>query len=118
VAAKKADKLAKVTEKKRKEDEAEAAKDTLAEVEIDESFIQRQEQQSCIHQQSDMCADSAGKSDDPDDGDDPEKFENLMDMDFSGDSDMSEADGERCELKTPTKEQGAPALTAAMVSFQ
>jgi hypothetical protein len=42
--AKKVDKAAKVTEKERKEVEAEVAKDKLAELEDDESFIQQQEQ--------------------------------------------------------------------------
>jgi antirestriction protein len=45
----KATKEAKAAEKQRKEAEAEAVKEKLAQMEADESFVQAQEQQRCIH---------------------------------------------------------------------
>lgn len=111
VAAKKADKAAKVAEKERKEAEADTAKDKLAEMEVDESFIEQQEQRRRIRRQSDM---GASRSNDLDDSE--EEFAGLMDADFS--SDTSETDSEPDgELATPTKKRGAAAATAATVGF-
>jgi hypothetical protein len=115
VAAKKADKAAKVAEKGRKEVEAETAKDKLAEMEVDESFIERQEQQGRVRRQSDM---GAGRSNNLDDLE--EEFANLMDLDFS--SDTSETDSETDgELETLTKKRGhgaaAQPATAATVGL-
>lgn len=101
VAAKKADKAAKVSEKKRKEVKAEAAKDTLAEVEADESFFQQQELRGRIRRQSDMVP---GGSDDVSGSE--EEFADLMDLVFS--SETSETEG---EPKTPEKKRGAAAAT-------
>ena len=87
VAATKADKAAKASSKKKKEEDADAAKEKLAEMEVDESFAQRQDRQRRIRRQSDMdvneCDDSDGTEED---------FADLMEMEFSGDEE--EADGE------------------------
>jgi hypothetical protein len=110
-AAKKADKGAKVTEKERKEVEAEAAKDKLAEIEENESFIQGQKQRGRIRRQSEM---GASRSNDLDNSE--EEFGDLMGLDFSSDASDSETNG---ELATPTKKQGhgAAAAAAPMVGF-
>lgn len=108
VAAKKADKAAKVINQRRKEDEAEVAKDMLVEMEVDESLIRQQEQLGRIRRQSDM---GDGRSTNGLD-DSEEEFANLLDMDFSSDTSEagSKSDG---EPRTPTKKQGAAAAAAA-----
>lgn len=112
VAAKKADKAAKVTEKERKEVEAEVAKDKLAELENDESFIQQQEQQGRIRRQSDMGAGSRGNNLD----DSEEEFVGLMDPNFGGNTSETDAEPD-AELALPTKKQGTAAAAAPMVGF-
>ena len=87
IAAVKADKAAKVACRKKKDTDADATKERLAEMEVDESFIQQQEKQQCIHLQSDM---GVNRHNDLDDAE--EEFSDLMDMDFSDDAE--EADSE------------------------
>jgi len=60
----KAAKAAKVSKKRQEESDAKAAKEKLAEMEVDESFAQREEVQQRIRQQSDIKKVEASKSDD------------------------------------------------------
>ena len=82
VAAKKADKAAKVAEKEKKEVETKVAKDKLAELEVDESFIEQQEHQGRIRRQSDMGVGRSNSLNDSDDSDSSDEFGGLVEMVF------------------------------------
>ena len=78
----KAAKEAKASSKRQKEIDAEAAKEKLAEMEVDKSFIQREEVQWYIHQQSDVKKLGANHSD----LDGSDKYAEFPDLSSVGDS--------------------------------
>jgi hypothetical protein len=85
----KAAKEAKAADKRRQAVEAEAAKERLAEMEIEESFVQAQEDKWRVRQRSDIEALNTGG--DKDDSED--EFAELSNMVSSCDSEESSAEG-------------------------
>jgi len=98
-----------VSSKRQQEADAETAKDTLAEVEVDESFAQRNETEQRIRRVSDIENEEA--SDDSDSHDESEEIHDLADIDLSGEDTEDAPDDD----KGPSQTQKPPKVCVVCV---
>ncbi len=98
----KADKKEKEARKQEKAAKADAAKDTLAEMEADESFVQMQECQHRVRRQSDMEATS-----DNGDNDSGNESVGLIDANSSGEDSKAESESSTNDSDKLSKKHNA-----------
>lgn len=106
VAKVKATKKAKAEEKEKQAAEAEAVKDKLAEIEIDESFAQEAEDQQRIRRLSDLASDESNT-------DSNDEEESADDLGAGEGSDQSETESESVQSK-----KCAPKVSFGLNSLQ
>jgi hypothetical protein len=109
IASAKAAKDAKASSKRQKEIDAKVAKERLVEIEVDESFSQREEIQQCIRRQSDVkgtsdsdddqtelpLANTGASGDDTESNDDAEGNDNAKGNDNTEGNDDTSADNDQ-----------------------
>lgn len=96
VAANKAAKQTKEADKQKRAVEASVAKDKLAAMEVDESFVREQENHGRVRRQSDMVAASGASS--GNESESGSEFAGLLEKEFSSDEKKSSNDDSEPEI--------------------